>query len=262
MKSVLKILLKAFILLYFLACAVLYFAQEKVIFLQDQLPETYQFRDGEEVEVEVEDGLFLNCLLLKSPQSRGVILYFHGNKGSNARCLRQAERMKGLGYDIFMPDYRGYGKSDGNIEGEKQLLDDAQKVYEYVKTLYDESKIVLVGYSLGTGIASYLASENNPQQVVLNSPYISFTDLKDRRIPIVPDFLVKYPLSNLKYLSKTEERVTIYHGTRDELIPYDSSETLSRINPEKITLVPLKDTGHRRAIFHNAFSNGLAQLLQ
>ena len=259
--TVLKFFLKAFVFLYVLGCGILYFAQEKVIFLQDTLPESYRFREGEEVEITVDENINLNCLWIKTPKARGVILYFHGNKGSNARCLHQAERMKGLGYDIFMPDYRGFGKSDGNISGEKQLLRDSQKVYDHVKKLYDENEIVLVGYSLGTGIASYLASTNNPQQLVLNSPYISFTDLKNRRFPIVPDFLVKYPLSNYKFLLKSDEQVTIYHGTEDDLIPYDSSEKLLNIDNNRINLVPLKNTGHRRAIFHKTFSNGLAQLL-
>ena len=260
--KLLKFIIKAILIIYILGCGVLYFVQEKVIFLQDTLPESYQFRDGEEVEVQVASNIFLNCLWLRSANSKGVILYFHGNKGSNARCLYQAERMRGLGYDIFMPDYRGFGKSDGKISGQKQLLSDAQKVYDHLKTMYDESEIVLVGYSLGTGIASYLAAKNDPQQLVLNSPYISFTDLKDRRMPIVPDFLVKYPLNNYNYIQQADEKVTIFHGTNDNLIPFDSSQKLASIDVNRITLIPLNNTSHRRAIFSDRFSRGLSKILE
>jgi alpha/beta superfamily hydrolase len=232
-----------------------------VIFLPDKLSADYGFRFGEEVYVEVDEGVKLHCLWDKNNSSKGVILYFHGNKGSNARCQRQAETMMGLGYDIFMPDYRGYGKSDGSIHSQEQLLNDAQQVYDYVKTQYPEDKIVLVGYSLGTGIASYIASKNNPQQVFLNSPYISFTDLKDRRIPFIPDFLVKYPLDNYQFLQLVDEQVTIFHGTEDELIPFDSSEKLHSIDVSRIHLIPLQNSGHRRAIFHSTFSNGMAKFL-
>lgn len=232
-----------------------------MIFLPDKLPLGYEFRFGEEVYVEVEDGVRLHCLWEKNHNSKGVLLYFHGNKGSNARCQRQAETMMGLGYDIFMPDYRGYGKSGGSIYSQDQLLNDAQKVYDYVKSQYPEDKIVLVGYSLGTGIASYIASKNNPQQVFLNSPYISFTDLKDRRIPFIPDFLVKYPLDNFQFLQSVDEKVTIFHGTQDELIPYDSSQKLHGIDASRISLIPLENSGHRRAIFHSTFSDGVARLV-
>ena len=256
-----KFTLKVVIGLYILGCVCLYLAQENIIFLPDKLPESYTFRSGEEVEVQVDQDVYLNCLLIDEQRSNGVILYLHGNKGSNARCLRQAERLTGMGYDIFMPDYRGFGKSDGSIRSEKQLLSDAQKVYDYLKSRYDESQIVVVGYSLGTGIASYLAANNNPQQVILNSPYISFIDLKDRRIPLIPDFLVKYPLDNSKYLKEVDESVTMFHGTADELIPFDSSESLVKIDPKSFNLVPLSNTGHRRAIFHSDFSRGVSRLL-
>ncbi len=257
----LKALFKIIIGLYLLGCLCLYLAQENIIFFPDKLPESYTFRDGEEVELQVADDVFLNCLYIKERRSNGVILYFHGNKGSNARCLRQAERLTGLGYDIFMPDYRGFGKSDGTIKSERQLLSDAQKVYDYLKSKYDESQIVVVGYSLGTGIASYLATQNDPQQVILNSPYISFIDLKNRRMPFIPDFLIKYPLDNSKFLESVEENVTMFHGTADELIPFDSSERLASIDPQNFQLIPLSGTGHRRAIFHQAFSQGVSRLL-
>ena len=260
--KVLKFFLKLMVGLYVLGCICLYLAQENIIFLPDKLPDNYSFRQGLEVEVTVAEDISLNCLLIKDSNPSGVILYLHGNKGSNARCLRQAERLMGLGYDIFMPDYRGFGKSDGSIRSERQLLSDAQIVYDYVKSKYDESSIVVVGYSLGTGIASYLAAHNDPQQVILNSPFVSFIDLKDRRIPFVPDFLVKYPLDNAKHLKNINEKVTLFHGTDDELIPYDSSQKLVQIDPQKIKLIPLENSGHRRAIFHQTFSSGVSRLLQ
>lgn len=246
--------------IYFIACIGLYFGQEKIIFRPDKLPENHQFRAGEEVEIEVAEGIFLNSLYLRTSAPRGVILYFHGNKGSNRRCLRQANTLTGNGYDIFMPDYRGYGKSDGVLNSEEEMLSDAQKVYDYLKTKYEEANIVLVGYSLGTGLASFLAANNNPQQLILNSPYISFNDLKDRRFPLIPDWLIKYPLRNIDFLKNVKTAITIFHGTSDRVIPYDSSETLRAIN-SNIELIPLKNTRHRSAIFHNLFEARVSQLL-
>lgn len=239
------------IILYVLFCMGLYIGQDYIIFNADTLPENYQFRKGEEVEIEVAPDLSLNNLLLKqSGPSKGAILYLHGNKGNNRRCIRQAEMLEGLGYDIMIPDYRGYGKSDGKIESEGQLLSDVQAVYNHLKKSYDETNIIVVGYSLGTGMASYLAAHNSPSQLLLIAPYISFYDLKDRYIKLVPDFLVKYPLNNQKYLADVKCPIHLFHGTTDEVIPYDSSIFLSKVNP-LINLITLNGTGHRGSIFHH-----------
>ncbi len=246
---------------YIVACGVLYVGQDELIFDPSKLDESYTFRYGQEVEVEVDKGIYLNCLYLQETNSRGVVLYLHGNRGSNRRCLRQAEMLMGNGFDIFMVDYRGFGKSDGEITSQKQLYSDMQKVYDHLRQSYDESEIVIVGYSLGTGMASYLASQNDPRHLFLVAPYISFIDLKDRRFPLIPDFLVKYPLDNRKNLAAVNCPVTIFHGDDDEVIPFDSSQKLAGLNPALIELVRLDDAGHRRSIFHNVFRSGVATVL-
>lgn len=258
----LKSLLKVLFVIYVLICGVLYFVQDKIVFRPHPLPENYSFRHGEEVELEVDEDVYLNCLWLKESNSKGVILYLHGNRGSNRRCLHQAENMSGNNYDIFMPDYRGYGKSDGEIVSEKQLFEDVQKVYDFLKKHYREGQIVIAGYSLGTGMASYLAANNKPQQVFLVAPYLSFTDLKDRRAPVIPDFLIKYPLRNELFLTEVKCPVTLFHGTRDEVIPFDSSEQLAQLQPDLISLIEIRNTGHRRAIFSSEFRNGVRRLLR
>ena len=236
----------------------------RIIFLPDKLPESYTFRTGEEVEIEVEEGIFLNCLWMKEPNSKGIILYLHGNKGTNSRCWHQAKNMANNDYDIFMPDYRGYGKSDGVIYSEKKLLSDVQKVYDFLKKEYREEQIIITGYSLGTGMASWLAANNNPQQLVLLAPYVSFYDMKDRLsiLAFVPDFLVKYPLDNASNLKKVKCPVTLFHGIEDEIIPYDSSEKLVAVNPSNIELVTLKNEGHRGAIFNGYFRRKFGELVK
>lgn len=247
--------------LYLVLCAVLFFAQESLIFHPDPLAEDYVFESGEEVELPVDEGISLNCLWIKTPQPKGVILYLHGNKGSNRRCLHQAQTMTGNGFDIFMPDYRGFGKSEGQIVSEAQLLADAQKAYDFLRGKYPESKIVLVGYSLGSGMASQLAANNHPQQLILLAPYWSMTDLKDRLIPIVPDFVLKYHLESGKALQAARLPITLFHGTLDEVIPFDCSEKLQALRPASIRLVRLEGEGHRGVIFSDLFRNTVAELL-
>jgi len=260
MKSLKRIFL-FFLSVYLVLCGVLFFIQERIIFNPYKLSEDFTFRMGEEVEIGVDEGVFLNCLLVKEEASKGVILYLHGNRGSIRRCIRQAENMMGNGYDVFIPDYRGYGKSDGEIESEEQLQSDIQKVYDYLKSQYDENEIVVLGYSIGTGLASYLAAQNNPKKLVMVAPYLSLLDLKDRRVPFIPDFLLRYPMNSQNYLQKVTAPVTLFHGIYDRVIPFESSEKLQAINSEKINLVTV-ESSHRGVLFEYAFRKGLKEFLR
>lgn len=255
--------LKFVAFLYLLGCVAVYFYQERLIFLPSQLPDNHKFRAGEEVYIPVEDDIDLHALWLKEPRrSRGVILFWHGNRGSNHWCLRQADQLVGLGYDVFMPDYRGYGKSDGEPESDQQMYDDAQEVYDWLKQHYSEDKIVLVGYSLGTAVASHLAQANAPQQLVLVAPYQSMIAMKNLFLPIAPTLLLKYGLRNDRHLSSYTGMTTIFHGMRDELIPFSQSETLAALKPSGIDLVALRNAGHRGVMFSGQLRKGVRELLR
>lgn len=247
---------------YLLLCAGLYFGQDQVLFKPKKLSEDHQFPAGQEVEIPVAEGISLNCLSVKEPNSKGVILYLHGNKGSIRRCLRQAQTMSGNQYDLFLADYRGYGKSDGHIFSEAQLFKDVQIVYDYLKKQYREDQIQIVGYSLGSGMASWLAANNSPKRLVLVAPYVSFIDLKNHYIPFVPNFLVKFPLNNKAHLATVKCPVTLFHGTNDEVIPFVSSKELVQVDPANIKLVTLEGESHRGAIFNNLFRSTVRKLLK
>lgn len=249
--------------LYILLCGLLWFAQDSVLFNPTKLPEDYVFSDKDEVEIEVDKGIFLNGLWLRTANAKGAILYLHGNRGSIKRCVHQARNMANNGYDILVIDYRGYGKSDGKIFSQKQVYADVQKVYDYLKESYRENQIVITGYSMGSGMASYLAANNRPQQLIMLAPYLSFYELKKKYIPIfIPNFFVKYPLDNQANLAKVECPVTLFHGTNDRVIPYEHGEQLAADYPEKVALVTLKGESHRGAIFNGLFRRKFRELVR
>ncbi len=248
--------------LYVLACAILYFLQERFIFLPDKLPQNHTYRMGEEIKLEVDDGISLSCWWMKARRSKGVILYLHGNKGSIRRCIYQAEGMLGNDYDILMPDYRGYGKSGGKVYSEKQLFQDVQVAYDYLKERYSEDQIVVVGYSLGSGMASYLAANNRPQQLFLLAPYYSITDIKDQFLWFTPDFLLKYQLATHQRIPKIKCPIHIFHGTNDHVIPYHSATRLKELAPDQIELNTINGGSHRGVIFSNLFKRTIADKLR
>ncbi|WP_231373993.1 alpha/beta fold hydrolase [Aureivirga marina] len=111
--------------IYLIICVLLYFFQEKIIFIPTKLSKnhSYQFINNfEEIFVEVRDEVSLNGLLFKVENPKGIIFYMHGNAGNLDSWGNVAEVYNTLNYDVFVYDYRGYGKSDGKITSEEQVF--------------------------------------------------------------------------------------------------------------------------------------------
>ncbi|MEL7020902.1 MAG: alpha/beta fold hydrolase [Bacteroidota bacterium] len=244
------------------AVGTLYVKQESLIFRPDKLSDNFVFARGKEVKIAVADDIALHAVLQTTKRSKGVILYLHGNRGTNRRALFQADNFRNNGYDILVLDYRGYGKSDGDIYSERQLYQDVQKVYDYLKRSYREDQIVVIGYSLGTGMASFLAATNHPQRLFLIAPYASMTAMKDKFMPFVPDFLLKYKLNNMSHVARVTCPVTIFHGMADELIPYQMSEQIQAIAPAHVQLKLLEGVSHRGIIFNDVLRLEVARQLE
>jgi pimeloyl-ACP methyl ester carboxylesterase len=245
-----KMILKTIIIiagLYLLVCALLYFFQENLIFFPQKLAKDYRFnfdQPFEELNIPVKDKSLLHGLLFKADSSKGLIFYLHGNGGALDTWGEVARAYTGLNYDVFLLDYRGYGKSEGVISGQKQLFEDIQTVYDSLKTRYPENKIIVLGYSIGTGPASKLASVNSPKLLILQAPYYSLSDMMRHAYPIIPTFILKYKFATNNYLKDCKMPVVIFHGNQDEVIYYGSSLKLQSIFKQQDTLITLKGQGH------------------
>ena len=170
MKRILFKILKILLGLYLILCGILYFFQEKLIFFPQKLDKAFQFQFDQpfvEQNINTPDGHVLNGLLFKSDSSKGLVFYLHGNAGCLSTWGHVAKTYTDLQYDIFVLDYPGYGKSNGSISSQSQLFEAIQAAYDEQKKHYEESKIVVLGYSIGTGLAAKLASVNHPKLLVL-----------------------------------------------------------------------------------------------
>ena len=253
-------LLKILSVLYILSCIVIYSIQDRFIFNPEHIEEHHRYRIGEEIEIPLDDKISMNALLIKQndfQKPKGVILYLHGNRGSIRFGIYQIRTMQNLGYDILIPDYRSYGKTEGTIGSEGQLYSDVQKAYDHLKENYNEEQIIIVGYSLGTGMASYLASHNNPARLFLVAPFTSLTDIKNKYLWFLPDFLLKYKLPVKKFIHDISCPITIVHGTHDRVVDYSFSEELKSNFSDKIDLITVQREGHRRIIFAEKLAEAL-----
>lgn len=247
MKEILFNIIKIVAGLYAIICVLLFFFQEKLIFFPEKLNKDFKFyfdQNFEEVNVKTKDNKLLNSILFKAENSKGVIFYLHGNAGSLNSWGEAAKTYTDLKYDVFMLDYRGYGKSEGTISGQKQIFQDIQIAYDLLKTKYSEDKIIVLGYSIGSGLAAKVASANHPGLLILQAPYYSLTDLVRHTFPIIPTFLLKYKFETNKYLKNCNMPIIIFHGKEDEVIYYGSALKLKEEYEDQITLIPLIGQAH------------------
>lgn len=225
----------------------IYSFQEHLIFYPDKLSDSYKFNfpiPFEEVTVEVEKNMAINALHFKSENAKGLVFYHHGNAGNIQSWGNAAIHFVNLGYDVFMYDYRGYGKSKGEIKHERELHADAKFLYAYLLKQYKEEKIILFGASLGTGIAAKLAAENSPKKLVLETPYFNFYQVAKFHYPYIPtSWLLKYKLRTDRYLKEVKCPVYLIHGTEDLVVPYESSLKLKKIKPDA-ELITIENGSH------------------
>lgn len=262
-KLFLKVL-KYLIIVYVAACGLLFLFQEKMIFFPQKLDKDYHYtfdRSFEEIFIKTQDQSTLNGLLFKADSTKGLIFYLHGNAGSLQRWGEVATHYTALNYDVFMLDYRGYGKSDGSISSTQQVFSDVQTAYNRMLELYNQENIVVIGFSIGSGIAAKLASVNQPKLLILEAPYYSMTDMMHHRYPFLPAFLLKYKFSTNKYLEDCEMPVAIVHGTGDRVIYYGSSIKLQEHFKAKDTLITLEGQGHNGMIHNVQYFTELDKLL-
>ena len=211
--------------LYIISILVFYFAQDLFFFRPEKLPDYFRYRypfPFDEVNFDMEDGGTINGIHFKVPNSKGVVFYFKGNSRSIKGWGKFAKDFVSKGYDFFIIDYRGFGKSRGK-RTETILYNDAQHVYKWLSFQYPEEKIILYGRSLGSGIAARIASWNNPRMLILDAPYFSFLKQIKRYGFLLPISLL------LKYHIRTDQFITQINCPIFFII-FNSSSPLVRFN--------------------------------
>lgn len=266
MKSLLTFI--AFVLgVYLLICFLLYFFQEKMIFFPETLEKDFSFgfrNNFEERYIRMEDDIKLHALLFRSPDAKGVVFYLHGNAGSLEDWGIVAETFTSQSYDVFIPDYRGYGKSEGTITNEAQLHRDMQTLYDHIKEDYPEHRLSVLGHSIGSGMAARVAAVNSPKLLILQAPPYSLPDLVRNTFPlqVFPTFLLKYKLETGKYIREAEMPVVVLHGDKDEVVYYGSSLKLQENFKPEDTLITLHGLGHNNFLVTPQYRNEIQKILE
>jgi alpha-beta hydrolase superfamily lysophospholipase len=256
-------LLGAGALVYAAALALLWFQQERLIFLPTPLAPEHRFDVGPDVHEAWVDvpGARLHALHLRLPRPAGVVFYLHGNAGNLRGWFANAEFYRRANMDLFMLDYRGYGKSSGHIDSEQQLHADVRAAWRQIASLYEGRRRVILGRSLGSGPALVLAAELRPELTLLVSPYESFAALAAQYYGWVPSALLRYPMRSDLAIARVSTPIVLIHGERDEVIPAAHSRRLQTLAPHaRLHIIP--GAGHNDLHEFAAYLEAVARALQ
>jgi len=254
----------SFAFLYLLVCLYIYFRQESFIFYPDVLPADYEFIHfgdaAEELYFQPATDAKLHALKFSVPNPKGVILYFHGNARALDNWGYIASDLLPHGYDIVIPDYRGFGKSTGFLS-EKNLFNDAQYIFDQLAETYGPDRIVIYGRSLGSGIASFLAASRKPRLLILETPYYNMVRMAGEQMRFLPtSILLKYRFRSDLFLPKVVCPIYIFHGTEDELIPYQHAVDLKILVPD-IDFTTIPKASHNNLSQFALFNDKVGEIL-
>jgi alpha-beta hydrolase superfamily lysophospholipase len=216
--------------LYLAGGVLLYLFQEKLLFHPVALPEDYKFGFDipfKQIDLAVNKEKNLSIVQFIVPDSvcKGVVLYFHGNRDNIIRYSPLAVNFTKSHYEVWMIDYPGFGKTTGE-RTEETIYSDALELYKIARARFSPDSIIIYGRSIGTGPACELAALRDCKRLILETPFYSGHALGKHFFPIYPASLMKYSFPSNEYAEKITAPVTLFHGSKDELIPFSQSERL------------------------------------
>jgi hypothetical protein len=183
----------------------------------------------EDITFIAEDGTKLIGWWLPHAQARGTLIHCHGNAGNLGHRVELAARLHQLGVNVFLFDYRGYGRSRG-WPSERGLACDARAAYEFVRAQYGDAErppILLHGQSLGGAVAARLALEKNVRGLILESAFTSVPDMARQLYPGLPlHRLLTTRYDTLDHVARLAIPKLIAHSPDDELVPFEMGRRL------------------------------------
>ncbi|MEG3147330.1 alpha/beta fold hydrolase [Sphingomonas sp. RT2P30] len=200
--------------------------------------------DFEEVMLTTADGLHLRALYRAPRAGMPTVLMFHGNGHAVSGSAAAMRPLIGDGYGLLLSEYRGFGGNPGK-PSEQGLYRDARAAWGWLRAKgVAPDRIVLLGYSLGSGVAAQLALEHPPRALVLVAGYTGIAHVTGQHYPWIPaEWLVTERFRTIDKLPRIACPILLLHGRDDETIPADNSIALAKERPDaKLELVA--GTGH------------------
>lgn len=249
-KKFLKRTVITLVILYPVVGVLLYFFQEKLIFHPEIIKRSvaYDFKiPHAEMNIDLPEHEYNIVQFFPSSSdssNKKLVLYFHGNMTNISHYADFAPYFTKHGYEVWMIDYPGYGKSRGRLT-EKSIYHGGIVLYDTALAKgYKPENIIIYGKSLGTGVASFLASQKDCRRLILETPYYSMPSLAKSYFPVYPSLIVKYNFPVYEYVQKVKVPVSVFHGTSDGTIPYSNSSQLKTLLKNKDEYITIPGGDH------------------
>lgn len=238
------------VIIYGALCIALYLFQRSLIYFPQP------GKDSEDVNT---INLAVNGINLKisalQRHNAGAVIYFGGNAEDVSLSIPELSSAF-PDKAIYAMNYRGFGGSEGT-PSEEALVNDALVLFDYIKN--NHNNIIVVGRSLGSGIAIQLASKQQVQGLILITPYDSIQNIAAGRFPFFPvGLLLKDKFESWKYAQKISTPTTIIIAEFDEVIPQQNSKNLLTSFPPGIAkFIVVRNTGHNSISGNREYINAL-----
>jgi len=181
----------------------------------------------EDVYIKTKDGLTINGWFLPRGNARHTLLFFHGNAGNIGHRLEKLQMLSDIGINIFIIDYRSYGKSQGK-PSEKGLYLDAVCAYQYLvdNRIIPPGQIIVYGESLGGAVAIDLASKVKVGGLITEGVFSDEADMAWTVFPGMPAFILNNKFDSLKKIKKVKAAKLFIHSIDDEIVPFELGRKL------------------------------------
>lgn len=203
--------------------------------------EEYGMNGVREVYIDSADGTKLQTWYAMPKPAMPMIVYYHGNSVNLSTRVSKFNELMDMGYGFVAITYRGFGRSEG-APSKDGIYDDARAGMAFAKQLgFKSEDLILIGESIGTGMATKMATENDVRGVLLITPYTSIADRGQETYWYLPiRHLVFDNFSNADIIAQVKAPILMIHGDNDDVIPHTHSEKLAELitSPYKLIIYP------------------------
>ena len=258
-------LLIGMVLLYGAVAAALFFAQTSVLFPTRFVPPAGPLPVGaERIDLTAPDGVRLEGVLIPpagGASSKVAILGFAGN-ASNAAGIAEFLHSLYPEHPVIAFHYRGYQPSGGKPSA-AALLEDAPLLYDLARERLRPERLVVVGISIGSGVAAGLATRRPVDGLILVTPYDSLLAVARGQFPWLPvSLLLRHNLDSVSFLKGSRVPVAIVAAEFDEVIPPRRTEALRRVVANLVFSAIIPGTRHNDIAYHPLFRQGMEEALE
>jgi len=218
-----KFLILAILVLFFLVALVRYIESKSIFLPSKEIPVTPEDISlaYEDVYFTTPDHLKLNGWLIKNPRAQATLIFFHGNAGNISQRLEKIAMFYSMGLKVFIIDYRGYGRSQGQPT-EEGIYKDAMAAYDYLLARADIRKDKIIGYgaSLGGVVAVDLATKRKLAALIVDSSFPSAAAVSQIIYPFLPTVFLKTNMDSIGKVKTITTAKLFIHSINDEIIPF------------------------------------------